>query len=71
MSPTDPRAEKPSIAQRLWAWLGDRFGLAAPIVQALRGAEQQALRAKTRLREAIDVLPEGLRGCRSSYSAPT
>ena len=28
--------------------------------EALRRAEQQALRAETRLREAIDVLPEGL-----------
>ncbi len=52
----DKAGSQPGLWRRLTAWArpSDR-GTAA-----LRQAEQQALRAETRLREAINALPEGL-----------
>jgi len=54
-SENDRRAWLPRLLGRLRAWLGQ--GDAA---SALKVAEQQAHRAEMRLREAINVLPEGL-----------
>jgi signal transduction histidine kinase/ActR/RegA family two-component response regulator len=54
-SENDRRALLPRLLGRLRAWLGQ--GDAA---SALKVAEQQAHRAEMRLREAINVLPEGL-----------
>ena len=48
-----------SWRRRLLGWLADRLG-PADTASALKEAEQQAQRAEKRLREAIDVLPEGL-----------
>jgi len=47
---------RPGLWRRLTAWARPSDRAAA----ALRLAEQQALRAETRLREAINALPEGL-----------
>jgi signal transduction histidine kinase/ActR/RegA family two-component response regulator len=47
---------RPGLWRRLTAWARPSDRAAA----ALRQAEQQALRAETRLREAINALPEGL-----------
>ncbi|HEX4197116.1 MAG TPA: ATP-binding protein [Caulobacteraceae bacterium] len=46
----------PGLWRRLTAWARPSVDAAA----AVRQAEQQALRAETRLREAINALPEGL-----------
>ncbi len=51
----DGRSRLRRLLSRLPAWLGP-----SRAARALRIAEQQAQRAEMRLREAIDVLPEGL-----------
>jgi signal transduction histidine kinase/ActR/RegA family two-component response regulator len=53
---TDKARPRLGLWRRLIAWARPSADAAA----ALRQAEQQALRAETRLREAIDALPEGL-----------
>jgi signal transduction histidine kinase/CheY-like chemotaxis protein len=52
----EPAGSRPGLWRRLTAWARPSDRAAA----ALRKAEQQALRAETRLREAINALPEGL-----------
>ena len=49
-----------SRARRLWRRLTAWARPDAAAAEAVRQAEQQALKAETRLREAINVLPEGL-----------
>jgi signal transduction histidine kinase/ActR/RegA family two-component response regulator len=52
----DKARSRPDLWRRLTAWARPAASAAA----ALRQAEQQAQRAETRLREAINALPEGL-----------
>ena len=54
-SPPDPDPAPQGLLARLFAWFGP-----GKTMRALHRAEQQAARAEQRLREAIDVLPEGL-----------
>ncbi|HEY3887777.1 MAG TPA: ATP-binding protein [Caulobacteraceae bacterium] len=56
MASKDSTGSRPGLWRRLTAWARPSDRAAA----ALRQAEQQAQRAETRLREAINALPEGL-----------